>query len=178
MFSQKLTKQQIFTLVASIILVITHIAIILAIVLSFRYYSIYPSLFGSIVAAILCFLIVIDIIFFIGFNHSDLVLKIVSSVLAVLMLIGGSVGTYFIARANTIVNNVLDGGNSKYETYSGTFVCYSKFNNFSSLNDLAGRKLGLLTETTNGVSYIAKDMVDETKVDYATILPNNDGYIE
>ena len=169
MFNKKLTKQQIFILVAAIILVITHIAIILAVVLSFRYYSIYPSLFGSIVAAIVCFLIVIDIIFFIGFNHQDSILKIVSIVLAVFMLAGGSIGTYFIAKANSVVNTVLDGNSSKYETYSGTFVCYNKYNTFKTLKDLSNKKVGFLTETTNGITYIAKEMMDNEKFDYATI---------
>ena len=166
---KKLSKQQITTLIASIMLVLTHVAILLAIVLSFRYYAIYPSLFGSIVAIVVCLLIIVDIVFFIGFNHQDIALKVISCILAICLLVGGTVGTYFIARANGIVNNVLDSDNSKYETYSGTFVCFKKNNNFTSLNDLAGKKVGMLVETENGISYIAKGLLDDTKIDYATV---------
>lgn len=165
----KLSKQQIMTIVASVMLVITHVAILLAIFLSFRYYSIYPSLFGSIVAIVICLLIIVDIIFFVGFNHQDLALKIISCSLCVFLLLGGTIGTYFIARANGIVNSVLDGSNSKYETYSGVFVCYDKNNTFSSIVDLSGKKVGLLSETENGISYAAKQTLNEQKIDYGVI---------
>ena len=162
---KKTSKVKVSSIIALVGLVITHIVIILAVVLSFRYYAIYPSLFGSIVAIIMCLLIITDIIFFVGFNHKDLLLKTVSCILAVLLLVGGSVGTYFIVKANTVVDNVLDGSSSKYETYSGVFVCYDKKNKFSKLEDLSSKKIGVLAETTNGLSYIAKEILSDTKVD-------------
>ena len=166
---KKLSKQAIANIVAWIMLGITHVAVILAIALSFRYYAIYPSLFGSIVGIVLCLLIIVDIIYFVGFNHKDMALKIISCVLAVFLLIGGTVGSYVVAKANGIVNQVLDGGNTKYETYSGVFVCYDKRNTFASLDDLKNKTVGVLTETEKGISYVAKGLLDETKNDYAVI---------
>jgi len=166
---KKLSKHAIKTIVALSVLVLTHIAILLAILLSFRYYSIYPSLFGSLVGIVLCLMIIIDIIFFVGFNHKDMALKVISIVLSVLILIGGTVGTYFIARANGIVDNVLDGSSTKYENYTGVFVSYKKNNEFTAIEDLANKKVGFLAETTNGVSYIAKGILDEAGFDYGTI---------
>lgn len=167
---KKWSKQQIINLVALISLVIAHVAVLLSIVLSFRYYSIYPALFGSIVAIVVCLLIIIDIIFFVGFNHQDMALKVISCILVAFMLLGGTVGSYFIAKANGIVNNILDGGNQKYETYSGVFVSYKQ--EFTSLDQLAGKKVGLLKETQNGISYIAKDLLSDAKIDYAAVEYN------
>ena len=163
-----LSKKQIIDIASFALLVLTHIAVILAIVLSFRYYSIYPSLFGSIVAIVICLLIIADIVFFVGFNHKDFALKTVASALAFMLLIGGTVGSAVVAKANNIVNSVLDGG-SKYETFSGVFVCYDKNNEFTSLQDLSDKKVGMLQETSNGLKYIATDILKNEKIDYAVV---------
>ncbi len=171
--SQKLSGQKVVTIIASALLVLAHIAILLAILWSWRYYSIYPSLFGSVVAIILCAMVIIDIIFFVGFNHKDVALKIISTVMAVLLLVGGTVGSVAFSRANKIVDNVLDNGSKdKYETFSGVFVYYKYnkgANDFKELKDLSGKKVGMLTETTNGLSYIATNLLSKEKIDYATV---------
>ena len=158
---------------SSVILVLAHVAILLAILWSWRYYSIQPSLFGSIVGIILCAMIIIDIVFFVGFNHRDLALKIISTIMAVLLLIGGTFGSFALSKANTIVDNVLDDGKSdKYETFSGVFVYYKNnkdFSTYSSLKDLSGKKVGMLLETTNGLTYIATNLLAKEKIDYATV---------
>lgn len=156
------------------ILVLAHVAILLAILWSWRYYSIQPSLFGSLVGIVLCAMVIIDIIFFVGFNHKDLALKIISTVMAVLLLIGGTVGSYALLKANNIINNVLDDGKSdKYETFSGVFVYYDQnkqHNYFSTLNDLSGKKIGMLNETSNGLTYIATNILAKEKIDYGTVF--------
>ena len=164
-----ISKQNVVTLISAIFLVFAHIAVILAIAFSFRYYAIYPALFGSIVCIVVCLLIIVDIIFFIGFNHQDLALKIISLVLVVFMLAGGTVGSVLLVKTNKIVDNVLDNGSNKYETYSGVFVSYDKYNTFTSLEDLKGKKVGMLTETTNGISYIASNLLSDAKVEYDRI---------
>ena len=167
---RKLSKQNLTTLIGAILLVLAHVALLLAIVLSFRYYSIYPALFGSIVCIIVCLLLIIDFIFFVGFNHKDLAMKIVSAVLALFILVGGTVGTYYISVTNGIVNNVLgSGGSTKYETYSGTFVSYSKYQKYEKLEDLKGATVGLLNESSDGISYIARNKLKEAGVDVAEI---------
>ena len=170
---EKLSGQKVATIASIAVLVLAHVAILLAIIWSWRYYPIYPSLFGSAVGIIICAMIIIDIIFFVGFNHKDLFLKIVSTVMAVLLLIGGTVGSVAISKANSIVNGVLDDGkDNKYETFSGVFVYYKGnkgANNFTGLADLSGKKVGMLTETTNGLSYIATNLLSKEKIDYATV---------
>ena len=119
-------------------------------------------------------MVIIDIVFFVGFNHKDLALKIISTVMAVLLLVGGTVGSYALMRANTIVNNVLDDGKSdKYETFSGVFVYYTGnkgANNFKTLKDLSGKKVGMLNETSNGLTYIAGNLLSKEKVDYGQVF--------
>ena len=170
---RKLSNQNIMTIVAATILVLAHIAILLAVLWSWRYYSIYPSLFGSAVAIVLCLMAIIDIVFFVGFNHKDMALKIVSTVMAVLLLIGGTVGSVALAKANTIVDSILDDGKSdKYETFSGAFVYYKGnkgANNFKELSDLSGKKIGMLAETSNGLTYIATNILSKEKIDYGTV---------
>ena len=165
----RINKKNVITMTALAFLVLAHIAILLTILWSWRYYAIYPSLFGSAVAIVICLMIIIDVMFFVGFNYQDMLLKIISSVIAILLLIGGAVGSVSIAKANGIVNNVLDDGKDKYETYSGVFVCYDKYNQFSSLSDLNGKSIGMLTETTNGLTYLAGELLSKEKIDYATV---------
>lgn len=163
----KLSKNKITDIIFAVVLVLTHIAILAAVILSFRYYSIYPSIFGSIVAIVLCLLIIIDIVFFVGFNHKDLAYKIISIVLASFLLIGGTVGTYFISRANGIVNGILgNGSDTQYETFSGVFVSNSETSTISSLKDIEGKRVGLLNETTNGITYLAIKAMDHEGVKY------------
>ena len=170
---EKVSGQKVVTIIASAILILAHVAILLAILWSWRYYSIQPSLFGSIVGMILCAMVIIDIVFFVGFNHKDLALKIISTVMAVLLLVGGTIGSYALARTNAIVDNVLDDGKSdKYETFSGVFVFYNfnkNHNNFKELKDLAGKRVGMLNETSNGLTYIATNLLAKEKIDYATV---------
>ena len=122
---------------------------------------------------VLCAMCIIDIIFFVGFNNKDIALKIISTVMAVLLLVGGTVGSYALLRANNIVNNVLDDGKSdKYETFSGVFVYYGQSNHyydFKTLKDLSGKRIGMLNETSNGLTYIATNLLAKEKIDYATV---------
>lgn len=169
---KKLSNKQIISIVVTSLLALTHVVILLAIILSFRYYSIYPALFGSVVAIIICILIIIDIVYFVGFNHRDLVLKYISGALAALLFIGGTFGSVYVSKANKIVNSVLGGENSKYETYSGAFVYDKNDNQFESLADLNGKTVGFINESSNGLAYIATDILKNEKIDYATIYYN------
>lgn len=164
----KVSKQSLITILSTIAIVVAHIAILFAIIASWRYYSIYPSLFGSIVAIVLCLLIIVDIIFFVGFNHSDIFLKAVSLIMIFFLLIGGVFGAYYINKINKTVNKVLDPSGAEYETFNGVFVCY-KPNNYSSLSELSGKKVGLLTESSDGITSIATKALSKENVDYAAI---------
>ena len=162
---KKVSGKQIFDIVSLVFVALAHIAVILAIVLSFRYYAIYPSIFVSVIGIILCLVAIIDIIYFIGFNHEDTALKVIATVLSVLIFIGGTVGTYYIAKVNGAVDSVLgDGGSTSVETFSGVFVTKDK--KIKKLEDLASKKVGFLVESSDGLSSIGRGLLDQSKVDY------------
>ena len=166
----RLTRNSILTLSALAVLVIAHITILLILWWSWRYRAIYPTLYGCVSAILLLLMLIIDIIFFVGFNHNDLALKIISSVLALFLMVGGAGGSYYLAKTNSIVNNVFDDGTSdKYETFSGVFVCYNRYNTFHSVEELAGQRVGMLKETSNGITYLAQKILADAKIDYATV---------
>ncbi|MBR2534247.1 MAG: LCP family protein [Erysipelotrichaceae bacterium] len=158
--------------IASITLsLLSHIAVIAAIVLSFRYYAIYPSIFVSLVAIVLLLMLILDIVLFVGLNTKDKALKIVVSVLSLMIFLGGTFGSYYLAKVNGVVNNVLDGNSDKYEDVSGVFVSYKK--NYASLESMSGAKVGFLNENTEGVASVATNLLDKAKVDYVPLTYNS-----
>lgn len=159
------------TFFSLLLLALCHIAIIALVFLSYRYYAIYPSVFISAIGIVLIFLIIIDIVLFVGINHKDKVLKIIGCVLAFFIFVSGVFGSVYIARVNSTVNNVLDNDSNKYETVSGVFVSYK--NELSSLQDIDGKRVGLLNETTPGISAAAEKILTDAKLDYAPIYYNS-----
>lgn len=163
-----LSRKNIFGIITSALLALAHIATIAIVVLSYKYYGIYPSIFYSALAIVVCLLIIIDFIFVVGFNHKDLTLKIISCVLAVFILLGGTIGTFVISDINGKVNSVLGKGEDKYESFSGTFVAL-KSHGYQGLDNLENKRIGMINESSNGLAYIAKTILDEQGFDYATV---------
>ena len=163
----KKKKPSISKILQIVLLTLTHIAVIVAIALSFQYYAIYPSIFCSLVAIVICILIIVDIMFFIGFNHEDKPLKIISLILSGFIFLGGTVGSYVLLEVNGVVDNILDGGNSKYEKVNGVFVSFDK--SIDSLEMINGKRVGFLVESQEGVTSAAKQILDDAKYDYAAI---------
>ena len=159
----------IFAVVTASFLVLAHIAVILAVINSYQYYDIYPSIFISVVAIVVCLLIISDIVFFVGFNHKDLGLKIITIVLAVLIFVGGTVGTYLLIRVNGSLGNIINTGEDKYELVSGVFTYYDSDYEIKELEDLKGLNVGFVKETTRGIATIAQEKLEALKIDYALV---------
>ena len=166
-------KVNVFTIVLCCFIVLAHIAFVVAVFNSYQYYAIYPSVFGSIVAIVTCILIITDIIFFVGFNHKDLALKVVTLILAVSIFAGGTVGTYLLMKVNGSLGNIINNGEAKYETVSGVFTYMNKDLELISLEDIDGLSIGFVSESTRGIATIAKEKLDELKINYAPIEYNN-----
>jgi len=171
---KNLTKKQIISIAICVAVALSHIAIAVMVALSYKYYSIYPSLFISVVAIIVCVLIIIDIIFFIAYNHKDLTLKIISCTMAVLLLVSGTVGSIYIGRVNRTVGKVLTGGDEKYESVSGVFVCaYNEETNtgkkYTTIKDLSNIKVGVVAESVEGVTSVGLKKLDAAGVKYEKI---------
>ena len=117
-------RKDILSIISIALSVLCHIGIIAFIVLSFRYYSIYPSIFASLAAIVLLVMIIADIILFVGLNNKDKGLRIANIVLSVLLIAGSVFGSFYITKVNSAVEGILDGSKDSYETGSGVFVSY------------------------------------------------------
>lgn len=171
---KKMDLSKILSFVPAVLLGIAHIIVIVAVILSYKYYAIYPSIFISIVAIIILFLLIIDVILLVGTRHRDKVLKTIAAVLAVLVIVGGSIGIHYIHQLNVAVSGVVDGNSDGTETISGMFVSYKK--EYPTLKDMNGKSIGFLNESTEGISSIASDLLDKNKIDYGSVPYNS--YIE
>ena len=171
---KKMDLSKILSFVPAVLLGLAHIVVIIAVILSYKYYAIYPSIFISIVAIIILFLLIIDIILLVGTKHKDKVLKVIAGVLATLVIIGGSVGIYYIHQVNKAVSGVVDGNSDGSETISGMFVSYKK--EYPTLKDMNGKSIGFLNESVEGISSIASELLDKNKIDYGSVPYNS--YIE
>lgn len=156
------------TIASIVLLVLAHISIVALVAVSYKYYGIYPSLFMGIIAIVVCVLLILDFIFFVGFNYKDVALKITVIVISALMLVSSLGGTYAVAKVNGVVKGILDTNTNK-ETFSGVFVCYNKVHSYSSLSDIENKRVGMLAETSNGLTYIAKSILDKEVKDYAPV---------
>lgn len=173
MNNKKLSSKQIVSIIISAIVALSHVAIIVVVALSYKYYSIYPSLFVSVVAIIACILLIIDIVFFVAYNHKDIFLKTVSCVLAILLLLTGTIGSVYLGRINKTVNNVLN-GDDKYENISGVFVCkYNEETNtgkkYDSIKELSNVKVAVVAESTEGVTSVGLKELEKAGVKYEKI---------
>ena len=125
---RNLDKKDIFNIVSTAVVALSHVFLIATIVMAYRYFAIYPSLIASIVGIVVCIVVLVDIVFFMGLRFSDKPLKIVSLVLASFIFIGSAFGTYYVGRMNKTIGSVIETGNSSSggekkftETVNGVF---------------------------------------------------------
>ena len=93
-----MSSKQIFSIVTAVITLLANIAVAALIFMSMQYSGLDTGLFFSVFGAIVCVLIIADIIFFVGFNHRDQILKIITCVLTVILFIGGSIGSVVMIK--------------------------------------------------------------------------------
>ena len=169
-FDKELASK-IFTIFVAVLLLAAHIVMILLMSKTIRYYSIYPQLFNQIVIILVCLFIIVDIVFFVGVFKNDLIQKIITCVLALLITIGSVYGVNLISKTNNIVDNVVDTEYSeqKMETISGIFVTYDdKYKNIQDVSELKkfnNLKIGYMSETSaDSVSSIGLEELSKAGV--------------
>ena len=117
MVKKGMSKKQIFSIVTLLFTVLANIAVVILVLWSYRYADLEKTIFFSIFGMMLCFLIVLDIIFFVGYNQKDRLLKYITCVLAVLLLVVGGVGSFYVGRVNKAVGNIIENTDGEqYET--------------------------------------------------------------
>ena len=108
MAKKGMSKKQILSIVTLLFTVLANIAVVILVLWSYRYADLEKTIFFSVFGMMLCFLIVLDIIFFVGYNQKDKVLKYITCVLAVLLLAVGGVGSFYVGKVNKAVSNIIE----------------------------------------------------------------------
>ena len=167
-------------IVAAIATILAQIAIGVFVFLSYKYYAIDFKIVLSALAVIICILIIIDILFYVGFKYRDKKIQIINIVLAMLLVVGGIVGSIYVNKVNSVVNEVIENtGTDQYETISGTFVYYKnnpKGKVYTSIDDLKNStstiKVGTLYDDGVGTGSLALKLLDENGVNYSSVTYN------
>lgn len=170
-------KKDIFNLVSTIIVALAHVFLIMAIILAYRYFAIYPSLIASIVGIVVCVVVIVDIVFFVGLRYKDMVLKSVGLVLAVFIFLGSAFGAFYVNKVNKTLGTVIDTGNGSSgkndkitETVNGAFAVRGENSSkYISLKSFSGKKVGYVAETTEGVATVGQQLLKDEGVDFAAV---------
>ena len=173
-----MNKKSIFSIVSTVIVALSHVALIAAIVLAYRYFAIYPSLIASIVGLVVCVVVLIDIVFFVGLRYQDMVMKSIGLVLALFILIGSAFGAVYVNKVNNTIGSVIDTGNNSNnggsdkitETVNGVFAVRGEDSSkYISLKSFSGKKIGYVAESTEGVATVGQQLLKEEGIDFAAV---------
>lgn len=176
-----MNKNSIFNIVSTVVVALAHIFLVVAIMLAYRYFAIYPSLIGSIVGIVLCLVIIIDIVFFVGLGFKDMTMKVVSLVLASFIFLGSAFGAYYVNKVNKTIGSVIDTGNNSsssgndkvMETVNGVFAVRGEDSSkYVGLKSFSGKKVGYVAETTEGVATVGQQLLKDENIDFAAVEYN------
>ena len=160
----KLGNKDISSYISIAIVLLAHISIFVFVLLSARYYALELGTILNALFFVFVLLVIIDIILVVGVRYKDILLKIISGVLAAILLIGATGISAYVYRLNNSIDNVLDNsGDEQFETIAGTFVSYKK--SFNDISELAGKKVGVLYETTVGTGSLGQEELENKNVE-------------
>ena len=178
MVKKGMSKKQIFSIVTLLFTVLANIAVVILVLWSYRYADLEKTIFFSIFGMMLCFLIVLDIIFFVGYNQKDRVLKYITCVLAVLLLVVGGLGSFYVGRVNKAVGNIIENTDGEqYETIRVVVATYDN-NSIKELSDLNGKVVGSLNTTGISAASVGREQIEKAgvKVTYKDYNMSGDLY--
>ena len=174
----QMNKKKIFDIVSTAVVALAHIFLIVVIAQAYRYFAIYPSLIASIVGLVVCVVVLVDIVFFVGLRYKDMALKAVSLVLAFFIFCGSAFGAYYVGKVNKTIGTVIDTGNNSNtggsdkltETVNGVFAVRGEDSSkYVGLKSFAGKKVGYVAETTEGVATVGQQLLKDDGVDFAAV---------
>lgn len=159
---------------ALVLTVLAHIAVVALLLLSNKYYSLQMSTFIPVVIALLCLLVIIDILFYFSIKYKKNTTGYVTIGLAVVLMLVGGFGSYYVHRINKTVNTVIENdGVEQYETVYGSFVYYNKSGySFTSVEDLAktsGLKVGFVADGGTGPATVGQELLNDAGVSYTAV---------
>lgn len=172
MHNKRVRSSRAINIGAMVAAVLAHVAVIALVAVSFRYFKIEMKTFMSAVGAVICLLIIIDILFFVGYRYRERGFKVASIILSVLIILVGSVGSGVVLKINSTVNNVIDNsGKDQYEIVGGVFTYYKRNGSSKTYTDLAdlktvnNLKVGVLYDSGVGTGSLAKALLEKEKID-------------
>ena len=170
----KMNGKQKFSLLTTIITVLAHNFVVALVIMSYKYSRLEMRTFVSAIGIVVTLLIIIDILFVVGFNMRDHKIKIANCILATLVLVVGLCGTLVIGKVNKTVGNIIENdGIEQYEEIGVNFVTYEN-PSIKELTDLDNKKVGVVSAsgvsaTSVGQEKLAKEKIEPKYVEYSTL---------
>ena len=143
-------KKKIISTIIAILVGIANISVVALIVLIWKYSSLAATAFYSIFGALICIVLIVDIIFFVAYLSRDNRMKMVVLALTFLLLGGSLYANYLLIRVNIAIGSMINSDSDQYETIYVSIVTYDN-ESITSIDDLEGFTVGL-TSTTNDAS--------------------------
>ena len=162
----KINKEtkRILSALTAIITLLGHIAVLAVVFLSYRYFGLQKQLALGMLAAVLLLLIILDIVFYVGFSLRDNRLKILNVVLASFILIFSLVAALYLRRVNRAVSQVLE--NSEAEQFENIYVTLvTNSAKIKDLKDVQGKRFGMVSSNQpTGIGNLAKEELTKAGV--------------
>ena len=161
--------------VAATLTLLSHIGLIVMILWSYRYFGLSKSTFIGIICALVCLVIIMDIIFLVAFRYRDKLLKTINIIMAVLLLAGTGTSAYYLNTINKVVDDVTENsGTEQYETITVVFATHEDNKDIKETADLKGKKVGVIksfspdriTASTLGKDELSRQGVEPVYVEY------------
>ncbi|MBR0462279.1 MAG: LCP family protein [Erysipelotrichaceae bacterium] len=159
-----------FSIITLIMTVLAHAGIIALVIVSYQYFGLELGTALGLVGLVLCLLIIVDILFLVGYRFKDHKIKIVNFILALLLFISSAFGFYYVSKINSNMNNIIDNsGTDQYETIGGVFTYYknNSTDNYHDLEDLksvSNLKVGVLYDDGIGTGTLASSIMEENDI--------------
>ncbi|MGM9958588.1 MAG: LCP family protein [Erysipelotrichaceae bacterium] len=173
-----MNKKKVFDVISTVIVALAHVLLILAIILAYRYFAIYPSLIASIVGIVVCIVVLVDIVFFVGLRYRDMAMKVIGLILAFFIMLGSAFGAFYVNKVNSTIGTVIDTGNNSNnggsdkitETVNGVFAVRGEDSSkYISLKSFSGKKVGYVAESTEGVATVGQQLLKDQGIDFASV---------
>lgn len=178
MSKNKMSKKQLFSISTMIITVLANISVILVMVWSYRYANLEKTVFFGAFGIAVCLLVILDIIFFVGYNNKDNLLKKITCVIASVLLVAGGLGSFYVGKLNSAVNNIIENTDGEqYEVIRTVIATYDN-NNIKDIKDLDGKVVGSLNTTGISAASVGREQIDKSgiKVEYKDYNMSGDLY--
>ena len=176
MKKKKMMNKQKFSIATAVLTLLAHIIVLVFVLMSYKYYGLEIKTFVSLIGVIILLLIIVDILFFIGFNYRDHKIKIVVFAISAFLFLSGCAGTFVVRKVNKTVNKITSNdGVEQYEEIGVNFTTYDN-PSIKEITDLEGKRVGIVVSNGNSATSVGQEKLEKEKieVDYVEFTTLND----